>query len=96
MTFILLAVLLGPLSLLALCLLTLKETFFMKRKAGKQWVLCAPAQIQLTRPSPPGVTFQNFISWAVAVRAVGPEESDQRCSKPVTAWAQEREQSLPP
>lgn len=78
MTFILLAVLLGPLRWLALCLLTLKETFFMKRKAGKQWVLFVPTQIQLTKSSPPGVAFQNFISWAVAVSAVGPEESDQR------------------
>ncbi|XP_030817800.1 transmembrane protein 220 isoform X1 [Camarhynchus parvulus] len=77
-TFILLAVLLGPLPWLALCLLTVKEIFFMKRKAGKQWVLFAPAQIQLTWPSPPGVTFQNFISWAVAVSAVGSDESDQR------------------
>lgn len=78
MTFILLAVFLGPLPWLALCSLTLKEIFFMKRKAGKQWVLFALAQIQLTRPSPPDVPFQNFISWAVAVSAVGPEESDQR------------------
>lgn len=77
-TFILLAVLLGPLPWLALCLLILKETFFMKRKAGKQWVLFVSAQIQLTRPSPPGVTFQNFISWAVSVSALGPQESDQR------------------
>lgn len=64
MTFILLSVLLGPLPWLALCLLMPKETFFTKRKAGKQWVLFAPARIQLTRPSPPRVTFtfQNFIS----------------------------------
>lgn len=77
-TFILLAAFLGPLPWLALCLLMLKETFFMKRKAGKQWVLFALAKIQLTRPSPPSVPFQNFISWAVAVSAVGPEEPDQR------------------
>lgn len=77
-TYILLVVLSGSLPWLALCLLTLKETFFTKNKAGKQWLLFAPTQIQLTRPSPPGVTFQNCISWAVAVTAVGPEESDQR------------------
>lgn len=53
-TFILLAVLLGPLPWLALCLPTLKETFCTKRKAGKQWFLFSPARIQHTGPSPSG------------------------------------------
>ena len=75
MTFILLVVLLGPLSWLPLCLPTLRETFCTKRKAGKELFLFSPAQIQHTRPSASGGHLAKLLF--AAVSTVDPGESEQ-------------------
>lgn len=89
MTFILLAVLLGPFPWLTLCLLILKETFCMKRRAGKYW-------ISLKDFGTPGylpVGHTAKLCWAAAVvllvLANQTKEEGTQHYKPAICWIKE-------